>query len=148
MALEIEHKYLVKDNTYKTLASESLDIKQGYLSRIPERVVRVRTVGKKGFLTVKGINTNDVREEFEYAVPYEEAIKMLNLCEPGILDKTRYLVKDGKLTWEIDEYHGTLEGLVVAEIEIPYSGYKYDLPSFIGKNVTGNPKYYNSNLVP
>ena len=146
MALEIEHKYLVKDESYKTLAYEKLTIKQGYLNRLPERTVRVRTVDQKGFLTVKGKNRGDVRHEYEYEIPYEDAEEMLQICEPGILDKTRYKVKYDNLVWEIDEYHGSLEGLTVAEVEIPTSGHKYEKPSFIGENVTGNPHYYNSNL--
>lgn len=147
MAFEIEHKYLVNDESYKKLAYEKIEIRQGYLNRQPERTVRVRTYNDKGFLTVKGKNHGDVRLEFEYEIPYEDAIEILKLCEPGILSKTRYKVKFGELVWEIDEYHGACEGLTVAEVEIPESGYHYDKPSFIGKNVTGDPSYYNSNLI-
>lgn len=146
MAIEIEHKYLVTDKTYREEASERLEIRQGYLNRMPERTVRVRTVDEKGFLTIKGKNKGDTRHEFEYEIPYKDALEILSLCEPGIIDKTRYKVKFDNLVWEIDEYHGSREGLVVAEVEIPYSDYQYSLPSFIGENVTGNPRYYNSNL--
>ncbi len=146
MAYEIEHKYLVKDNSYKSLAFEKVEIRQGYLNRLPERTVRVRTYNDKGYLTVKGKNEGDVRLEFEYEIPYDDALEMLRLCEPGILSKTRYKVRFVDLVWEIDEYHGAREGLAVAEVEIPESGYHYEKPSFIGENVTGNPEYYNSNL--
>ena len=146
MAYEIEHKYLVKDDSFKEKAFEVVEIRQGYLSRLPERTVRVRTFNDKGFLTVKGKNHGDVRLEFEYEVPFEDAKEMLMLCEPGILEKTRYKVKFGSLIWEVDEYHGANEGLTVAEVEIPDSGYRYEVPSFVGENVTGDPRYYNSNL--
>lgn len=146
MALEIEHKYLVKDDSYKALAFQKVEIRQGYLNRLPQRTVRVRTIDRHGFLTVKGINTGDVRHEYEYGIPYDDALEMLQICEPGILEKTRYKVKFDNLVWEIDEYHGSHEGLTVAEVEIPNSGYEYKKPAFIGENVTGDPRYYNSNL--
>lgn len=144
--LEIEHKYLVINDSYKNIAKSHREIHQGYLNRKPERTVRVRTVGQSGYLTVKGKNSGDTRLEFEYEIPLEDALKMLGLCEPGIIVKTRYIVDFGGMTWEVDEYHGDREGLVVAEIELPYTGYKYELPPFVGENVTGNPLYYNSNL--
>ncbi|MBD5357037.1 MAG: CYTH domain-containing protein [Bacteroides sp.] len=146
MAIEIEHKYLVIDDSYKHTAYEQLEIRQGYLNRQPEHTVRIRTVNDRGFLTVKGKNTGDVRHEYEYEIPLKDALEMLSICEPGILEKTRYKVKFDNLIWEIDEYHGSHKGLVVAEVEIPEPGYRYSLPSFIGKNVTGDPCYYNSQL--
>lgn len=146
MALEIEHKYLVVNDRYKDIAFRCVDIRQGYLNRLPERTVRVRTVDDRGFLTVKGKNKGDVRLEFEYEIPYADAVSLLKLCEPGIVEKKRYYVDYKGLTWEIDEFHGQREGLVVAEVEIPESGFEYEKPSFIGKNVTGDPRYYNSNL--
>jgi len=146
MALEIEHKYLVVNDRYKDVAFKCVSISQGYLNRMPERTVRVRTVDDRGFLTVKGKNTCDVRLEFEYEIPYSDAISLLELCEPGIVEKTRFYVDFKGLIWEIDEFHGQREGLVIAEVEIPESGYKYEKPSFVGKNVTGDTRYYNSNL--
>ncbi len=146
MALEIEHKYLVNGDGYKRLAFKRLEIKQGYLSRLPERTVRVRISDNKGYLAVKGKNDGDVRLEFEYEVPYDDAVSMLGLCEDGVIEKTRHLVEHGGLTWEVDEYHGSRRGLVVAEVEIPESGYDYSKPDFIGENVTGDSRYYNSNL--
>lgn len=146
MAFEIEHKYLVTDNSFKSMAFEKIEIRQGYLNRQPERTVRVRTKGESAFLTVKGKNKGDSRLEFEYEVPYDDALQMLKLCEPGIIEKTRWLVDYKGLTWEVDEYHGSREGLVVAEVEIPESGHSYETPPFVGEDVTGNPDYYNSNL--
>lgn len=146
MALEIEHKYLVVGDSYKEMAGSRLEIRQGYLNRLPERTVRVRTKNNHGYLTVKGKNFGDVREEFEYEIPYDDAFRMLQLCEPPLLEKTRFIVDYDGHTWEVDEYHGTREGLVVAEIELPDSATPYALPPFVGENVTGNVKYYNSNL--
>ena len=146
MAIEIEHKYLVTDDSYKKMAKKILNIRQGYLNRSPDRTVRVRTVNDKGFLTVKGRNTGDHRLEFEYEVPYKEACQMLELAEPGIVEKTRYLVDYRSLTWEVDEFHGSLSGVVVAEVELPEKGWTYKKPPFIGTDITGDPRYYNSNL--
>ncbi len=146
MAIEIEHKYLVNDDSYKAMASEHYTIRQGYLNRLPERTVRVRTIDDRGFLTVKGKNKGEARHEYEYEIPFQDAEEMLGLCEPGIIDKTRYKVRYDNLIWEVDEYHGAREGLVIAEVEIPVSGFSYAKPSFVGKDVTGNPAYYNSQL--
>lgn len=146
MGVEIEHKYLVNNDSYKAMEHKSLEIRQGYLNRNPERTVRVRTINDKGFLTVKGKNHGDARKEFEYEVPYGDALEMLSLCEEGVIEKTRHLVEWEGLKWEIDEYHGAREGLTVAEVEIPESGFAYSRPPFVGENVTGNPAYYNSNL--
>lgn len=146
MGVEIEHKYLVRDDSYREMASSSEDICQGYLCRVPERTVRVRTRGERGYITVKGKNRGDSRLEFEYEIPYCDAKEMLSLCEPPLLDKTRYLVEFDGHTWEVDEFHGKLQGLVTAEIELPASETDYTLPPFIGENVTGDSRYYNSNL--
>lgn len=146
MGVEIEHKYLVKDDSYKKMAVERKIIRQGYLNRKPERTVRVRTINDQGFITVKGKNKGDFRLEFEYEIPYKDAIEILKLCEPGVIDKIRYIVIFDGMKWEVDEFHGEREGLVMAEIELPCSGYIYSHPPFIGDNVTGNPDYYNSNL--
>lgn len=146
MAFEIEHKYLVKDDRYKELAFKKVKIRQGYLNRSPDRTVRIRTVDDKGYLTVKGRNTGDKRLEFEYEIPYKDALHILQLAEPGIVMKTRYLVKYDSLIWEVDEFHGSLEGVVIAEVELPESRHDYEKPEFIGEEITGDPKYYNSNL--
>ncbi len=146
MGREIEYKYLVTDASYRELATEAKEIRQGYLCRDAERVVRVRTKGEKGYLTVKGKTVGATRPEFEYEIPYDEAIAMLKLCEGNILIKTRFLVPFEGFTWEVDEFHGSREGLVTAEIELPDENTRYSRPPFVGESVTGNPAYYNSNL--
>lgn len=146
MALEIEHKYLVKNDNYKDCASVSYRISQGYLCKEPERIVRVRIKGSKGYLTVKGKNCGASRLEFEYEISREDAEQMLALCVPPLLEKTRYLVPYEGHTWEVDEFGGSRKGLVIAEIELRSEEEAYVKPGFIGENVTGNPVYYNSNL--
>ena len=116
MAWEIEHKYLVKNDTYKALATSFSHISQGYLCREPERTVRIRIRDDKGYLTIKGKNTGSVREEFEYQVPYDDAERMMALCVPPVIKKTRYIVPFGGHIWEIDEFAGVRSGLVTAEV--------------------------------
>ena len=128
------------------MAFKILKIKQGYLNRSPDRTVRVRTIDDRGYLTVKGRNQGDKRLEFEYEIPYSDAIHILQLAEPGIVIKNRYLVKYDSLIWEVDEFQGQLTGVVVAEVELPEQDTDYVKPPFAGENITGNPKYYNSNL--
>ena len=146
MALEIEHKYLVKNDSYKALASSFSYISQGYLCREPERTVRVRIRDDKGYLTIKGKNIGSIREEYEYQIPYEEAKRMMSLCVPPVIEKMRYIVPFGDHIWEIDEFAGDRSGLVTAEVELSSSNEEYLIPDFIGEDVTGNPAYYNSNL--
>jgi adenylate cyclase len=149
MAQEIERKFLVCGD-FKTEAYRSTRIIQGYLSSHPERIVRVRVKGDTGFITIKG-QTNDTgvsRFEWEKEIPADEALALLALAEPGQIDKTRYLVKntDGRHVWEVDEFHGDNEGLVMAEIELADENEPFDKPNWIGKEVTGDHRYYNSML--
>lgn len=146
MAFEIEHKYLVVNDSYKQMATGKTSIKQGYLNRNPDRTVRIRIMGDKGFLTVKGRNKGAKRKEFEFEISLEEAKEILHLAEPGIIEKTRYFVPFDNLIWEVDEFHGDLNGVVVAEVEISEIDTDYLKPPFIGEDITGNPAYYNSNL--
>lgn len=146
MALEIEYKYLVKNDSYKKLAKASIHICQGYLCKDPERTVRVRIKGDKGYITIKGKNSGAVRSEFEYEIDIEDARKMLDMCLRPILDKVRYIVPFGNHIWEVDEFMGERSGLVTAEIELSSPDEKYQIPDFVGDDVTGNPAYYNSNL--
>lgn len=146
MAIEIEHKYLVINDSYKSMATGKVNIKQGYLNRNPDRTVRIRTLGNKGFLTVKGRNSGDVRLEFEYEIPWRDAEEILKLAEPGLIEKTRYIVPYEGLLWEVDEFHGNLKGVIVAEVELPDNGKEYKKPPFVGTDITGDPAYYNSNL--
>lgn len=147
MALEIEHKYLVKNDSYRTLASSSVCISQGYLCREPERTVRVRVKGDRGYLTVKGKNEGATRQEFEYEISSEDAVNILAMCVPPILEKTRYIVPFEGHIWEVDEFHGRRKGLVTAEIELASEDEEYSIPGFVGENVTGNSAYFNSNLL-
>lgn len=149
MAQEIERKFLVAGD-YKSEAYTSVRITQGYLSRVPERVARVRIKGDKGFITIKG-TTNDTglsRFEWEKEIPLADAQSLLKLAEPGVIDKTRHLIKntDGRHIWEVDEFHGDNEGLVMAEIELESENDLFDKPSWLGKEVTGDKRYYNAYL--
>ena len=149
MAKEIERKYLVLSQKYKNEATMAIAIAQGYISTAPERTVRVRLKGDKGYITVKGITRGCERNEWEYEIPVADAREMLSLmCEGEVLSKTRYIVPfaDG-LKWEIDEFHGSLQGLVLAEVELPSTdAVLHPLPDFIGREVTGDERYYNSVL--
>lgn len=147
MALEIERKFLIEDDSFKTLSTKQIEISQGYLSQDKERTVRVRIAGERAFITVKGENKGATRLEFEYEIPLDDARAMMSLCLPGVIEKTRYIVPREELKWEVDVFHGALEGLILAEVELPHEHFKVDLPDFIGAEVTGDPRYYNSNLV-
>jgi len=147
MPQEIERKFLVKDG-YKQYAITSTRITQGYLSSIPERIVRVRINGEKGFVTIKGVSnlSGMSRYEWEKEIPVNDARELLALCEPGVIDKTRFLVQVGKFTFEVDEFYGENEGLVVAEVELSSEEELFEKPSWLGKEVTGDKRYYNSKL--
>ena len=149
MALEIERKFLVKDESYKQLAYSSSRIAQGYICSMRGRTVRVRIRNEKGYLTIKG--PADVkglgRYEWEKEIPLQEAQELMKLCEAGMIDKTRYLVRSGKHVFEVDEFYGENEGLVVAEVELESEDEAYEKPAFIGEEVTGDVRYYNSFLM-
>lgn len=146
MAVEIEHKHLVVNDSYKAMSIARRHITQGYITRDKRHVVRVRISDDSAFITIKGENTGDTRAEFEYHIPLQDARLLLNMCEPPVIVKTRYIVPYGGKTWEVDEFHGHLEGLVIAEIELNEAGEPYELPPFAGDDVTSDPQYYNSNL--
>ena len=149
MAQEIERKFLVKGD-FKSLVVKETRIIQGYLSSVPERTVRVRVKGEKGFLTIKGIGSASGASRFEWEkeIPTSEANDLLELCEPGTIDKTRYIVPaDGDLKFEVDEFYGENEGLTVAEIELPSEDAAFTKPEWLGEEVTGDAKYYNSMLM-
>ncbi len=146
MGKEIERKFLVKGDFPK---ENGVRIIQGYLSSVPERTVRVRVKGEKGYLTVKGIGNESgaSRFEWEMEIPKQDALELLKICEPGIIDKTRYHVKVGDHTFEIDEFYGDNEGLVIAEVELKDEGESFEKPDWLGEEVTGDVKYYNSMLM-
>lgn len=147
MATEIEHKFAVKNDSYKSRIEKKFGIIQGYLSRDKDRTVRVRIIGDEAFLTIKGITIGCSRSEFEYPIPVSDALIIIeDMCLKPLIEKTRNIVMHDGDKWEIDEFHGDMDGLVLAEIEIPYKEYKYSIPSFVGENVTNNPLYYNSNI--
>jgi adenylate cyclase len=148
MAQEIERKFLVKGD-FKSLVHKSERIVQGYLSSVPERAVRVRIKGDRGYITVKGIG-NDAgtsRYEWEKEIPVEDVTNLLKICEPGVIDKIRYQVKDGNHIFEIDEFYGDNEGLTVAEVELTDENEIFNKPEWLGEEVTGAVKYYNAMLM-
>jgi len=146
--VEIERKFLVTSEAFKNEAFRKTKIIQGFLNTHPERTVRVRLKGDQGFLTVKGISSKDglTRFEWEEEIPKKDAENLLNLCEKGIIDKTRYEVKVDNHIFEVDEFFKSNEGLVIAEIELKSIDETFIKPSWIGEEVTGQPKYYNSQL--
>jgi CYTH domain-containing protein len=146
--IEIERKFLVKTNSFKTEAYNQYHIKQGFLNSNPERTVRVRLKKNKGVLTVKGKSTTDGLSRFEWEkdISKIDAEALLQLCEKGIIDKIRYEIKAGDHTFEVDEFFGDNEGLIVAEIELNFETETFDKPDWLGDEVTGDIKYYNSNL--
>ena len=146
--LEIERKFLVCGEDYKQQAFHHSRIKQGYISSRRGATVRVRLRDGQGFLTIKGPSDAKgmSRYEFEKEISAEEAAHLFDLCEPGIIDKTRYLVRAGNHTFEVDEFYGDNQGLVMAEVELQSETETFEKPSFIGQEVTGDRRYYNSHL--
>lgn len=147
MAKEIEHKFTVKSDKYKSLATPTL-YRQGYIPTTNGMTVRVRIAGEKGFVTFKDKTIGMSRNEFEYEIPVAEACQMLDtLCEKPQIEKYRYVIPaEQGLKWEVDEFLGDNAGLVVAEIEVPAEDTKFSLPEWIDKDVTGDKKYNNSQL--
>ena len=148
MFQEIERKFLVLDDSYKQEAFAHSHIMQGYVCRLRGKTVRVRIRDDKGFFTIKGPSLDGglSRSEFEYEIPLSDAQQLMMLCEPGQIDKTRWLVKSGDHVFEVDEFHGDNEGLVMAEVELKSADEEPKMPHFIGKEVTGDRRYYNSYL--
>lgn len=145
MPLEIERKFLVNSPSYRSLATGQSTIKQGYLSKRRESTVRVRIKDNNAYLTVKGATVGATRKEWEYTIPVDHALEMLNLCEGRIICKTRYYVPYEGHLWEVDEFTEPRR-LTIAEVELPSENEEIALPPFISKEVTGDPAYYNSNL--
>ena len=147
MGKEIERKFLIEGDAWRSLA-RGIKYRQGYLNSVKERVVRVRTIDDKGFLTVKGITTGATRMEFEYEIPVADANAMLDeLCERHLIEKKRYKIEFRGFIWEVDEFFGENQGLIVAEVELESEDQRYEKPEWIGDELTGDPKYFNSNLV-
>lgn len=147
MSKEIERKFLVKNLDWKSQAKGTL-YRQGYLNSEKERTVRVRTIDEKSFITVKGITTGVTRMEFEYEIPFADATQMLDkLVEKPIIEKYRYKLAQDGLVWEIDEFLGDNEGLVVAEVELADAQQTLVRPDWLGEEVSSDPRYFNNNLV-
>jgi adenylate cyclase len=144
MPLEIERKYLVIGNQWKQ--GKPFRICQGYLNREKERTVRVRLEGDKATLTVKGPNRGATRSEYEYSIPVADAVELLQMCQGPLLEKNRYAVVFDGLKWEVDEFLGENEGLIVAEVELTSADQSFHCPQWLGREVTDDPRYYNSNL--
>ena len=147
MGKEIERKFLVKKEEWRPKDKGKL-CRQGYLSTAKERIVRVRVKGDKGFLTIKGLTEGLSRLEFEYGIPVKDANEMLDtLCERPLIEKTRYREEHEGIIWEIDEFLGENEGLVMAEVELDSVNQQFPFPSWIGEEVSEDPRYFNVNLV-
>lgn len=146
MATEIERKFLLTNTGWRAEITRSTRIAQGYLATEPNRTVRVRIKGQDGYLTIKGKSEDGIsRAEFEYPIPLADAQELLKLC-PNVLDKTRHLIPMAELLWEIDEFHGENAGLIVAEIELPAVDTPFAKPQWLGQEVSGDTRYYNSAL--
>jgi len=144
MGVEIERKYLVAGDGWKSVSPVILS--QGYLNTDKARTVRVRTTGSDAFLTIKGITSSISRPEYEYAIPIDDARELLALCSDSIIQKNRYVLPIGDVVWEIDEFLGDNEGLIIAEAELISETQIIELPEWIGKEVSGETRYYNSSL--
>jgi len=145
---EVERKFLVLNNDYREAAYSTIKIIQGFLNTDPYRTVRVRLAGEQAQITIKGISSDNgtTRYEWEKEIPFSDAESLLQLCEPNLIEKRRYLIKTGEFVFEVDEFYGENEGLIVAEIELETEDQEFTRPDWLGKEVTGDPRYYNSLL--
>jgi adenylate cyclase len=146
MPIEIERKFLVNNDEWRSRAVGTRYC-QGYLSRDPARTVRVRIAGDRAYLTIKGPSEGIRRAEFEYAIPVEDAEALLQLCDRAPLEKIRYRLSIAPFVWEIDEFLGVNQGLIIAEIELQHADQEFPRPAWLGMEVSGDPRYYNASLV-
>ena len=146
MGKEIERKFLVKDRSFKNTYEGHHEIKQGYLAIDEKKVIRVRTLDDKGFITIKGKPTGITRSEFEYEIPKREALEMMQTLCDSLIEKIRYIVPIGGMNWEIDEFINENQGLVVAEIELDTESRNFEIPEWLGPEVTHDKRYYNAYL--
>jgi len=146
--LEIERKFLILSDKYKSEAFKKTRIVQGFLNTHKERTVRIRIKGEQAFITVKGISNSEgtTRLEWEKEIPISEAEQLLELCEPNLIEKTRFEVKVENHIFEVDEFYGENEGLIIAEVELTSENETFKKPTWLGKEVTGDVRYYNSQL--
>ena len=147
MGIEIERKFLVEGDRWRDLGRGTA-FRQGYLSTVKERTVRVRVVGDQGTFTIKGVTVGATRAEYEYPIPVSDAQEMLDgLCQQPIVEKTRHVIEHEGLAWEVDEFEGVNAGLIVAEVELDTEDQEIELPDWVGEEVTGDPRYFNANLI-
>ena len=147
MAKEIERKFLVRGDVWRALA-KGVMYRQGYLNSDKERTVRIRSADARAFLTIKGITVGATRSEYEYEIPFNDGKEMLDtLAEKPLIEKRRYKIRSGSLTWEVDEFLGENQGLIIAEVELASEDQVLEKPSWIGDEVTDDPRYFNANLV-
>ena len=147
MGKEIEKKFLIVSDDWRRLGKGE-PYCQGYLNAEKGRTVRVRTINDRGILTIKGPSVGAARLEYEYDIPIEEAREMLaELCHKPLIEKTRYKIPFAGFTWEVDEFAGENKGLIFSEIELEYEGQKFEIPPWVGKEVTDDSRYYNANLI-
>ena len=144
MAKEIERKFLIKNDAWRKV--RGIKYRQGYLSSVKERTVRVRTTEEKGYLTIKGIAVGATRMEFEYEIPRKDAEILLDICEQPLIEKNRYIMEHGGFVWEVDEFFGENSGLIIAEVELASEDQEFPRPDWVGEEVTEDPRYFNSNL--
>jgi len=145
MGKEIERKFMVKEGTWRNV--KGTRYRQGYLNSAKERNVRVRTMEDKAYLTIKGIAIGASRMEFEYEIPPRDANELLEICEKPLVEKTRYKVQEGGFVWEVDEFFRENQGLIVAEVELESEDQEFPKPDWVGEEVTGDSRYFNSNLI-
>ena len=147
---EIERKFLVKSNAFIAQATTSYEIMQGYLCKDPEKTIRVRIRDTRAFLTIKSSLLRDgiAKFEWEKEIDLADAKELMKICLPGAISKTRYIIKakEDDLKWEVDVFHGRLEGRVLAEIELSDEHEAFERPDWLGEEVTGQPQYYNANM--
>jgi adenylate cyclase len=148
MALEIERKYLVINDNWKSAVEAETALKQGYLTAQPDLAIRVRIDGAQAQLNIKSATSGISRSEYEYAIPRQDAEEILDSLVTGtVIDKTRYKVRSGEHLWDLDVFHGDNEGLVVAEVELQREDEPFEMPDWVGQEVSDDPRYYNANLI-
>jgi adenylate cyclase len=148
MATETERKFLVKAE-FRHLAVKKIEITQAYLSIDPDKTIRIRIADEKAYMTIKSRMRGEIiaRNEWQFPIPLSDAVEMMNLCLPGKIIKTRYLIPSGKHTYEVDVFHDKNEGLIIAEIELESEDEQFEKPEWLGEEVTGRTEYYNANLI-
>jgi CYTH domain-containing protein len=146
MGKEIERKFRVTGEAWR--AAKATRYRQGYLSTVKERTVRVRTIGDRGYLTIKGASSGAARLEFEYEIPLADAEQMLELlCERPLIEKNRHKIQHDRMIWEVDEFFGDNAGLVIAEVELETENQAFSKPDWVGEEVTDDPRYFNASLI-